>query len=318
MLCFPDMEIDKQAGIPSLLEKETMDALDLTGLRVFCEIVDAGSFTRAADRLGMAPPMVSKHLARLERALAARLLNRTSRTMSLTEAGTLFHEQARQALDALDAGVAAVGQSIGQPRGELKVSAPAWLATPRFAGLVADYREACPEVRLDIHLDNRMVDLVAEGFDLALRMKNDPAQNLVSRPLCRVSFHCVATPAYLRRHAARGQGEALAPVEMILPNYMPFGRPKMPAEAMDIALAHPVAMRSSDATLSYHTVLAGLGAAFLPDWMVAEDLAGGRLARVDIGGDPFIGQLHAVYPSRRHLPPKLRSFIDFLVLRLGT
>ena len=170
-----------------------MSTLDMTGLQVFCEIVDSGSFTAAGNCLGMAPPMVSKHLARLERSLAARLLNRSSRSMSLTEAGRLFHEQARQALDALDAGVAAVSQSTGQPRGELKVSAPVWIATARFARLIATYRDIYPDVRLDFYLENRMVDLVAEGFDLALRMKNDSSPGLISRPLCGVSFHCVAT-----------------------------------------------------------------------------------------------------------------------------
>lgn len=295
-----------------------MSTLNLTTLRVFCEIVDAGSFTAAADRLGMAPPMVSKHLAQLERSLAARLLNRTSRSMSLTEAGTLFLEQARQALDALDAGVAAVGQSTGQPRGELKVGAPAWIATARFARLVADYRQAYPEVRLDLHLENRMVDIVAEGFDLALRMKNDPSHNLISRPLCPVAFHCVATPDYLRRCGTPDRAGGRPAVEMILPNTMQSGRLKLPAADMSAALVQPVAMRSSDTTLSYHAVMAGMGAAFLPDWMVAEQLADGSLAHVYPTRKEFTGQLFAVYASRRNLPPKLRSFIDFLAARLGS
>jgi len=317
MLCFPQPEIDGRSAIASLPEKETMSMLDLTGLRVFCEIVDAGSFAGAANRLGMAPPMISKHLARLERSLGARLLNRSSRSMSLTEAGTLFHGQARQALDALDAGVAGVRQASGQPRGELKVSAPVWIATPRFAGLIAQYRQACPEVRLDVYLENRLVDLVAEGFDLALRTKIDPSQNLISRPLCAVAFHCVATPGYLRRHGATSQPDGVPVLEMIMPNTMQLGRLKMPAAGMHIALAQPVAMKSSDATLSYHMVKAGMGAAFLPDWMVADDLANGSLAQVYPTEKQFTAQLFAVYPSRRHLPPKLRSFIDFMVSQLG-
>jgi DNA-binding transcriptional LysR family regulator len=125
-------EIDDGKVIESILETATMQDLDLNGLRVFREIVESGSFTAAADRLGIAASMVSKHLARLERQLGARLLHRTSRRMSLTEAGSLFHEQNRQALDVLDAAVASVGQASGAPRGELKVSAPVWCATPRF------------------------------------------------------------------------------------------------------------------------------------------------------------------------------------------
>ena len=293
-----------------------MSTIDLTGLRVFCEIVESGSFTAAGNRLGMAPPMVSKHLARLERSISARLLNRTSRSMSLTEAGRLFHEQARQALDALNAGLESVNQSTGQPRGELKISAPVWIATPRFALLIAEYRHLCPEVRLDFYLENRMVDIVSEGFDLALRMKNDASQNLISRPLCEVLFHCVATPDSMRRCTTPSQTDESPVPEMIMPNHMQFGRPKMPAAEMYLAPGQPVVMRSSDTTLNYHAVMAGMGAAFLPDWLVAGDLASGRLIHVDGARQNYKGQLFAVYPSRRHLPHKLRSFIDFLVQHL--
>lgn len=288
---------------------------DLIALRVFCQIVDAGSFTAAADRLGMAPPMVSKQLARLERDIETRLLNRSSRSMSLTEAGSLFHAQALLALEALDAGLALVGQAREQPRGELKVSAPVWMANARFAVLLAEYRRQCPEVRLDVYLENRMVDIIAEGFDLALRMNNDGAQDVVSRPLCTVAFHCVATPAYLRQCANDPAGPRLP--AMIMPNLMQFGRLKMPAARMGLAPSQPVAMKSSDTTLSYHAAMAGMGAAYLPDAMVADDLAHGRLVHVQATGEAFTGQLFAVYPSRRHLPPKLRSFVDFLVAHLG-
>lgn len=290
--------------------------MDLIGLRVFCEIVESGSLTAAGHRLGMAPPMVSKHLARLERSLAARLLNRTSRSMSLTEAGRLFHEQALQALELLDAGVASVSQVSGPPRGELKISAPVWIATPRFAALLAEYRQRCPEVRLDVHLENRMVDLVAEGFDLALRMKNDASQSLISRQLCDVQFHCVATPEFLARSAAKSQAGSAHLPEMIMPNLMQFGRAKMPAEGMLLAPGQPVAMRSNDTTLSYHAVMAGIGAAFLPAWLVADDLTSGRLVHSGGADQTYLGHLFAVYPSRRHQPRKLRSFIDFLVEKM--
>lgn len=287
--------------------------IDLIGLRVFCEIVESGSLTAAGQRLGMAPPMVSKHLARLERSLGARLLNRSSRSMSLTEAGRLFHERAMQALEMLDAGVASVSHVSGPPRGELKISAPVWIATPRFAALIADYQQRCPEVRLDVHLENRMVDLVAEGFDLALRMKNDASQSLISRRLCDVQFYCVATPEFLAQSATKNQTGSERLHAMIMPNHMQFGRPKMPAEGIFIAPDQPVAMRSNDTTLSYHAVMAGMGAAFLPGWLVADDLASGRLVHSGPVDKTYQGQLFAVYPSRRHQALKLRSFIDFLV-----
>lgn len=311
----------------------TAPEIDLTSMRVFHAIVEAGSFAAAADRLGMAPPMVSKHMARLERALGARLLHRTSRSMRLTEAGTAFHEQSRQALELLDAATVSVGQGQQQPQGELRISAPVWCATPRFAALLADYRRACPAVRLDLHLDNHMVDLVSGGFDVALRMTAEPAPQLIARPLCAMAFHWVAVPGLLQglpaagipggtaapavpaASAAASAAAAPPPLPVILPNYV---SPDRLTAGLQQALGRRIeaVMQSSDTTLSYHAAQAGIGAAFMPAWLVEDDLAHGRLLRlpVDTGG---ARTLHAVYASRRQMPLKLRSFIDFLAQRLA-
>ncbi|CAB3744096.1 HTH-type transcriptional regulator DmlR [Paraburkholderia sediminicola] len=293
-----------------------MSELDLTGIRVFREIVECGSFTAAAERLGMAAPMVSKHVARLERQLGARLLNRTSRRMSLTEAGSLFHDQCRQVLDTLDAAVASVGQTTGVPRGELKVSAPVWCATSHFAQLLADYRHDFPEVRLDMHLSNQLVDLVSEGFDVALRLTGEPSPNLIARRLCSVPFRLVATPSCLARAQGENSKSGHRPIEMILPNYLQLERLKLPGTKEGDSIEMLAVMKSSDTTLTYHAVLADMGAAFLPGWLVDEDIAKGRLALAQRGDKELAGSLFAVYSSRRHLPPKLRSFIDFLSARL--
>jgi len=289
----------------------TPPSLELTGLRVFQAIVEAGSFSAAADRLGMAPPMVSKHIARLERTLGARLLHRTSRSMSLTEAGTAFYEQGRQALELLDTAAASVGQGQSRPRGELRISAPVWCATPRFAGLLAEYRQAFPEVRLDLHLDNRMVDIVSEGFDVALRMTAEPAPQLIARPLCPIAFHLVVAPGAM---PVPVEGTASQPVPMVVPNYLQLERLKHGLNE-GTRWRMDAVMKSSDTTLSYHAVVAGMGAAFLPEWLVDQDLASGRLVKLP-GNADFEGTLHAVYASRRQMPLKLRSFIDFLAERL--
>ncbi|MFZ6875534.1 LysR family transcriptional regulator [Undibacterium sp. Di27W] len=301
-----------------------MDELDINGIRVFREIVESGSFTAAADRLGMAAPMVSKHIARLERKLGARLLNRSSRSMSLTEAGKDFFAQGRQALDILDAAVASVAQASGPPRGELKISAPVWCANSGFARLLADFRQDYPAVRLDLHLDNHMVDLVADGFDLALRATDEPSAALIARRLCKVEFHLVATPAYLHELKTDQKTDLKADrdveqssIAVILPNYVQSERFRLPLQTVDPPLKLDAIMKCSDTTLSYHCVLAGMGAAFLPAWLVDDDLASGRLQLV-AGNEPgFAGNLYAVYASRRQMPPKLRCFIDFLIDRLG-
>lgn len=294
-----------------------MDELELNGIRVFREIIESGSFTAAADRLGMAAPMVSKHIARLERKLGARLLNRSSRSMSLTEAGKTFYEQGRQALDILDAAIAAVAQESGPPRGELKISAPVWCATTSFASLLAEFRQQYPEIRLDLHLDNHMVDLVADGFDVALRATAEPSPNLIARRLCRVPFYMVATPVYLHSLKSTADPVKPLPVAMIFPNYVELEPLRLSAMAGAVPLKLDAVMKSSDTTLSYHCVLAGMGAAFLPAWLVADDLVSGRLVQVSDHGPGFAGHLFAVYASRRQMPPKLRCFIDFLIEKLS-
>lgn len=319
---FPNAEIDGGKVIvlfpkvETLNKRQIMDELDINGIRVFREIVESGSFTAAADRLGMAAPMVSKHIARLERKLGARLLNRSSRSMSLTEAGKDFFAQGRQALDILDAAVASVAQASGPPRGELKISAPVWCANPGFARLLADFRQEYPEIRLDLHLDNHMVDLVADGFDLALRATDEPSSALIARRLCKVKFHLVATPALVKKLDAGKKDEPVT-TAMILPNYVQLERFHLPVQTGSAPLKLDAIMKCGDTTLSYHCVLAGMGAAFLPEWLVDDDLASGRLQLV-AGNEPgFTGNLYAVYASRRQMPPKLRCFIDFLITRLG-
>jgi len=291
----------------------------MTSLRVFREVVEAGSFVAAAERLGMSPPMASKHVAQLEKSLGARLLHRSSRHLSLTEAGTAWYAQSRRALELLDAAEAAIGQTNEAPRGQLKVSAPVWCATPRFARVLADYRERFPEVLVDMHLENRKVDLAADGYDLALRATQEPSPALIARPLCSLRFFLAATPAYLRSAGTAPALPAdLARLGAIVPSYVNLeGLALKGPGGRQAALRLTPVMKSDDTTLTLHAVRAGMGLAFLPEWLIDDDLAQGLLTRVlpDYEAPPVT--LFAVYTSRQHMAPKLRSFIDFLGERLG-
>lgn len=284
----------------------------LTGLRVFREIVETGSFSGAAERLGVSAPMASKHIAQLESRTGARLLNRSSRHLSPTEAGKLYYAQCRQALDILDAADAAVQRDASTPRGCLRVTAPDWCANPRFTRALADYRDAYPDVIVDLSLENRTVDLVTEGLDVALRASLDPAPTLFARLLCVVPFHAVASPDYLARKGVAAGETQLAGLDLIVPSYL---SPDKLAH-MRAASAH-TAMRSDNSTLTYHAVLAGMGVAVLPDWIVGADIGSGRLKVLEIDPAPPEIPLHAVYVSRRHVAPKLRSFIDFFAKQFG-
>ncbi|MEP7296187.1 MAG: LysR family transcriptional regulator [Burkholderiales bacterium] len=284
----------------------------LTSLRVFREVVEGGSFVAAAHRLNLSTAMASKHMAHLERQLGARLLNRTSRHLSLTEAGTVYLEQCREALDSLRAGEAAIGRSQEAPRGVLRVTAPVWCATRRFADALTAYKAAHPEVVVDIRLENRRADLVEEGYDLALRVTRDPSPTLIVRPLCVLQFHLVATPAFLKR-AGRPRGPAdLERLGAILPTYVNIDGLELIGPAGKVKLHLTAALKTDDTTLSYHAVHAGLGMAYLPDWLVGDDLRSGALKPVLPQFDAPPLTLFAAYTSRKYMTAKVRSFIDFL------
>ncbi len=290
----------------------------MTSLRVFREVVESHSFTAAAERLAISPPMVSKHVAQLEKSLGARLLNRSSRHLSLTEAGTAWYEQSGQALDLLDAAEAAIGQRSEAPRGQLKVSAPVWCATPRFARVLAGYRERHPDVLVDIHLENRKVDLAADGYDLALRATQEPSPALIARPLCRVQFHLVAAPACIERVGLPATPADLATLGAIVPSYVNIeGLTLRSASGRQAPLRLQPVLRSDDTTLTLHAVRAGMGMAFLPEWLVDDDLAQGRLVHLVPEYAAPASTLFAVYTSRQYMTPKLRSFIDYLSEALG-
>jgi len=289
----------------------------LTSLRVFREVVESGSFVAAAGRLGLSTAMASKHIAHLERQLGARLLNRTSRHLSLTEAGAVYLEQCREALDSLQAGEAAIGLSQEAPRGMLKMTAPVWCATRHFADVLAAYKAAHPEVVVDIRLENRKVDLAEEGYDLALRVTREHAPTLIVRPLCTLQFHLVATPAYLQREGRSADPTDLGHLGAILPTYVNLDGIEVSGAAGKLKLRLNAAMKTDDTTLSYHSVHAGLGMAYLPDWLVADDLQRGALEQVLPGFATAPATLFAVYTSRKYMTAKVRSFIDFFSAALA-
>ncbi|WP_035659433.1 LysR family transcriptional regulator, partial [Bradyrhizobium sp. STM 3809] len=182
----------------------------LVSIRVFCQVAELRSFAAAAERLSLSPAMASKHVMQLERRLSTRLLNRTSRRVGLTEAGQVYFDQVRQMLDTLEEVEAVVSKATVIPRGTLKVSAPVWFANAQFAGMMAAYRARHPDVMLDIDLSGRLVNLVDEGFDLALRVSAAPGDGLIARPLPPVLMQLVAAPSYL---AAAGRPATLAELD---------------------------------------------------------------------------------------------------------
>ncbi|TWB42556.1 LysR family transcriptional regulator [Nitrospirillum pindoramense] len=289
-------------------------------LRVFCTVAELESFTAASLRLGLSPAMTSKHVQRLEDRLGIRLLNRTSRHVSLTEAGALYLAQARQALDGLDEVEAALSNVALSPRGTLKVSAPVWIANAMMAGVLAEYHRRYPDVCLDLDLSGRIVNLVDEGFDLALRAtapdRLDPG--LIARPLGQIDFRLVAAPSYLERTGRIARIADLNGHQMLMysgVNIGPdltFNGPEGPE-----TVRFRIVLRSGNETILHLAAVEGMGLALLPFWMVQPDVAAGRLEAVLPGTAAFSTTLHAVYPSRKYLSAKVRTFIDYLASHNG-
>lgn len=287
----------------------------LVSLRVFALVAEQRSFTAAAKRLGLSPAMVSKHVMRLEERLGTRLLNRTSRRVSLTEAGNLYLAQVRQTLDSLDEVEAAVSKAVIVPRGTLKISAPTWVASENFAQLLAGYHRLYPDVRLDIDLSGRAVNLVDEGYDLALRATTaarlDPG--LIARPIAPVPFKLVGSPDYLERAGRPVRPSDLADHSLLLYAQAPSTGTLTLGEgdARASFRVSPV-IHSENETLLHFAALAGMGLALLPSWLIAKDIETGRLEEVLSGQIRTDVVLHTVYPSRKYLSAKVRTFVEFV------
>lgn len=287
----------------------------LTSMRVFRLAVEAKSFAAAARRLDMSPAMASKHVMHLERRLGTLLLNRTSRHLSLTESGATYFDHVRQLLDELDDVEAAVGQSTAAPHGTLKVSAPVWMANPNFVGVLNDYRTRYPDVRLDVDLSGRFVNLVEEGFDLALRVTNPlslgPA--LIARPIAPVTFHLVASPGYLRKAGVPMTAETLSTHTMLGYSMFPANNAVEVEGPRGVeALKFESVLQTNNESLLRLAALEGMGLAFLPHALIARDIDAGTLTAVLTDYRFFGTKLYGVYRHRQYLSPKVRTFIDFL------
>jgi DNA-binding transcriptional LysR family regulator len=283
----------------------------LLSIKVFCEVVRAGSFVAAARHLGISNPMASKHVVHLEQQVGARLLHRTSRRLSLTEAGQLYYDKCVDALDVLDQAEAALGDRQGEPSGVLRVTAPVWFASNRIAQLLVQYQKRYPRVVLDLYLTNSKIELAEAGMDLAIRVTHEPEPQLIVRKIGTVRLMLVSSPDYIRRMGKPQSVQDLERYGAVMPNYRERNDYLLqgPAGLMKFRL-HGL-MKLNDTTLSRELVLAGMGIAMLPAWLVEDDLRQGRLLRLLPDHDSPPLDIFASYISRQYQTGKVRSFIDF-------
>jgi DNA-binding transcriptional LysR family regulator len=291
-----------------------MSAMDtLLSMKVFRQVVESGSFVGAAERLSLSTAMTSKHLMHLEKHLGTRLLNRSSRSLSLTESGKLFFERCKVILEEVEEAELAVGSVSGVPRGTLRVTAPSWSASRLLVDMVAVYRQRYPEVVLDISFEDRFVDLVEEGYDLAIRATADqlPA-GLIARPLRTMPFVIAASKEYVKRCGAPQSPADLAQHDCVMIGngqswYVtgPGGNIEVPAR---------VVLRFGSMTVAVaHAVCAGVGIAALPRMMLEDPMFKDALCPVLTKHPLRHLQLYVLYVSRKHLPLKIRTFVDHLI-----
>ena len=279
----------------------------------FTRVVETGSFARAAERLDVSVSAVSRRVTELEAHLDARLLHRTTRRLSLTEAGRAFHERGVQLLADLEEAEQAAQSGTATPRGTLRVTCAITFGTRHVAPLIATFMARYPEVEVDIELSDRTVDLVEEGFDLAVRIGPIGSQQLVGRRVAETRMICCASPAYLARH-----GRPEAPEDLGGHACLTYAYANAPyvwrfrgadgGEDLAVRIAGP--LHANNGRFLEAMAVEGLGIIYEPDFIVGPDVAAGRLARLLQGFELAPSPIYVAYPSRRHLSAKVRAFAE--------
>lgn len=287
----------------------------LTRMRAFIDVVEAEGFSAAARKIGRSKALLSKYVRELEDELGALLLNRTTRQFSMTEAGHTYYKRAVEIIREIDSLADTVRESSGDVRGRIKLSAPRTFADAPIGQSLIDFALEHPDIVLDINLDDRFVDLVEEGFDLAIRISRLENSSLIARRLAPFGVRLCASPALIARVGMPESPQQLASRPCIIDtngrwlSNWPFKGDS--GEMVSVAVSGPIEVNSP--LTARAAAVSGLGFAMLPDFIAEPEIEAGRLV-VTLDDRTFSGGgIFAVYPHRRYLPAKVRVFVDFLV-----
>ena len=289
---------------------------NLVGMAIFASVVDAKSFSEAARRLGLSKSMVSKEITKLEKSLGARLLNRTTRNLSVTEIGAAYYEHCARVVQEANEAELLVGRLHTEPQGVLKLTAPVAFGTLHIAPALPVFLAQYPQIQIDLTISDRFFDLAEEGYDLSIRIARELPPNLVSRPLAAINRVVCAAPEYFQSH-----GVPATPRDLVGHNCLVYTHANPDSQwrfrAGDEEIVVPVRgnLRLNDDEAIWQSVLGGLGISLLPTFIVGEDLQSGNLQPALTQYVASERNLHALYLPNRHLSAKVRVFIDFLVAR---
>lgn len=285
-----------------------------TAMLAFVRVVESGSFVRAAERLASSTSTLSRQIAELEQHIGARLLQRTTRRLSLTDSGQAYYERCVQILADLEEAESQAGSSAARPSGTLRLTCSHNIGIHRIAPALAAFSSLHPQLRYEVSASDRIVDLVEEGFDLALRVGSVGSDQLVARKLGSMRLLLCAAPSYLARCGTPASPGELAQHDTLTYAYSPNPRLWQIVETdgtrHEVKIGSRLHANSGDILVA--AAAAGLGLVFEPDFMVAPALSAGRLVRVLPNCVGPSGDIWAVYPSRRHLSAKVRQFVDFI------
>lgn len=292
---------------------------DLARIRAFVQVFDAGGFSAAARAHGRSKALLSKYVTDLEDHLGVRLMNRTTRKLSLTEAGEAYYREVSALLTQLDDLDASISEQTSEPRGLLRVSAPRNFGEETLAPAIFAYLKTYPKVSLDLRLEDRYVDLVDEGVDVALRISTLPDSSLIARKIADMHVVVGAAPSLLKAHGRPEHPEALRSLPCIIDvNLQGQANWRFTENGKTISIPVTGQVRVNSPLAARSAAVAGLGFAVLPSYLADPVVAAGALVPVLTEFVPTGQTLQAVYPHRRHLAGKVRALIDHLVEWFGT
>ena len=287
-------------------------------MRVFTAVVDAASFVGAGDALGMSKAAVSRHVSDLEQRLGVRLMHRTTRKLSLTSEGEVFLARSRDILASIEASEAELSTRSVTASGLLKISVPVSFGIRHLAPLWSEFLANHPQVTLDVQLADRVIDLVEEGFDLAVRIARLPDSSLISRQLASTRLVLCAAPSYLKRRGTPQHPSELTQHEVVSYSLMAMGDqwqfigPEGPVSAK----VHP-RMWSNNGDTCISAALQGAGIQLQPTFLIEQQLASGQLVEILPQYRSVELGIYAVYPSRKFVLPKVRALVEFLSTKLA-
>ena len=286
----------------------------LTRIRAFIDVVEAEGFSAAARKTGRSKALLSKYVRELEDELGALLLNRTTRQFSLTEAGHTYYRSAADILKEIDNLADLVRENNADLKGKLRISLPRTFVDAEVGQSLIDFALAYPDLALEMVADDRFVDLIEENFDVAIRITKLEDSGLIARKLTDFRVHLCATPAFLERHGPIAHPSEFSRLPFIVDtnarshNSLRFQEPD--GSPFTVAIAGPVEVNSPIASL--RAARAGLGIAVAPDFLARPYLATGELVTIHDSFLPSDRGIYAIYPHRRYLPAKVRTFVDFI------